>query len=448
MSNIKEGLKNSLNAIREMSIENNTAYHQYVPIIDDNTDIGTFGAPILNTPNLMNEFMTNLVQRIVYTKFEIRYFKNPLQVLEGDRIPLGAIGQEILVNPAKGRKFNVNDFAGLLAKYEADVKVQYTSVNMDLQYPVTVSRHKLKQAFVSWDALDSFITELTNSLYNGAYIDEYQFTKELVSGAYKANTAQIKQITAPTTEALAKEFITQARTLFLNFQTPSIKYNAWAKVGGYGKPVKTWTEASDIVFLVRNDIRAYLDVNVLASSFNIDKTTLLGNILPVDNFDIYDDDDNKIFDGTNIVGIIADKSWFRIKRQDMFLDEFYNANNRTWQYYLNLTKMYNYSLFANGVIFATELPNVTITELDYNNTKDVSIEVGASEGLDINVTPVTGNTPEIKYTINNTSIATVEKTSDRHVVVTGVAEGTAKLTAKAGNASTTVDITVTPKATE
>ena len=52
-----------------------------------------------------------------------------------DRIPLGYAGQEIYINPAKGRQYDVNDFAGLLVKYEADVKVQYTSVNMDLQYP-------------------------------------------------------------------------------------------------------------------------------------------------------------------------------------------------------------------------------------------------------------------------------------------------------------------------
>ena len=78
--------------------------------------------------------------------------------------------------------------------------------------------------------------------------------------------------------------------------------------------------------------------------------------MPIDNFDIYDDNETKIFDGSGILGIIADKSWFRIKRQDMYLDEFYNANNRTWQYYLNLTKMYGYSLFANGIILATAQP--------------------------------------------------------------------------------------------
>lgn len=445
MPNIKEGLKTSLNAIREMSIQNGTAYHQYVPIIDDNTDIGSFGSPILNTPVVMNEFISALVNRIVYTQFETKYFRNPLQVLEGDRIPLGYAGQEILVNPARGRKFNVDDFAGLLVKYEADVKVQYTAVNMDLQYPVTVSRHKLKQAFVSWDALDTFVGELSNSLYNGAYIDEYQYTKELVSGAYKSNQAQIKQITAPTTEDLAKQFVTEARTLFLNFQTPSENYNAWAKVGGYGRPIKTWTNPEDIVFLVRNDIRAYLDVNVLANAFNIDKTDLLGNILPVDNFDMYDDNGNKIFDGSKIVGLIADKSWFRIKRQDMFLDEFYNANNRTWQYYLNLTKMYNYSLFANAVIFATEVPEIPVTSLDFNAPEGITIaETGDKEGLDITVTPATANTPQITYESDNEEVFTVEADidNDRHCTITATGTGTANLTAKAGNVSTSVTVTV------
>ena len=442
---LTEGLKTSLNAIREMSIQNNTAYHQYVPIIDDNTDIGTFGTPILNTPTVMNEFVSNLVNRIVYTQFERKYFRNPLQVLEGDRIPLGYAGQEIYVNPAKGRKYNVNDFAGLLVKYEADVKVQYTAVNMDLQYPVTVSRHKLKQAFVSWDALDSFIGELSNSLYNGAYIDEYQYTKELVSGAYKSNQAQIVEITAPTTKELAEQFVENARTHFLNFQTPSSDFNAWKKVGGEGRPVKTWANAEDIVFLIRNDIRSKLDVQVLANAFNLDKATLLGNILPVDNFDIFDDESNKIFDGSNIVGMIADKSWFRIKRQDMYLDEFYNANNRTWQYYLNLTKMYNYSLFANGVIFATELPEVTITSLDFKAPDGITLEkVGDVEGLEITVNPAGGNNTKITYETDNAEVFTVvsDPDNDRECKVTATGVGVATLKAKAGNVEASVKVEV------
>ena len=438
---ITEGLKTSLNAIREISSE---IYHQYVPIIDDDTDIGTFGAPILNTPQVMNEFISSLVNRIVYTQFERKYFRNPLQVLEGDRIPLGYAGQEIFVNPAKGRKFNVDDFAGLLVKYEADVKVQYTAVNMDLQYPVTVSRHKLKQAFVSWDALDTFIGELSNSLYNGAYIDEYQFTKELVSGAYKSNQAQIELISAPSTEALAKTFITKARELFLNFQTPSSNFNAWAKVGGYGRPIKTWANPEDIVFLVRNDVRAFVDVNVLASAFNIDKAELLGNILTVDNFDQYDDDGTKIFDGSNIVGMIADKSWFKIKRQDMFLDEFYNANNRTWQYYLNLTKMYNYSLFANGVIFATSAPTVNATAIEVDND-EVTVGAGKTAKVTVKTTPFSAN-QAITVSSSAEAVATAS-ISGKVITITGVAsgqnaDGTATITVTCGNLTDTISVTV------
>lgn len=354
---VSEGLKTSLNAIREMAISEGKAYHQYVPFIDDTTSIEAFAQPILTNPVVANEFMSMLVNRIAYTMFEDKYFRNPLQVLEGDRIPLGETGQEIYVNPAKARRYNVEDFAGLLAKYEADVKVAYQKVNTDLQYCVTVSRHALKKAFVSWGDLEGFITQLANSLYNGMYINDFNNTKMIVANAYRENIAQVEVIDAPNTEAQAKAFVTKARTLFLNFQLPSTDFNAWAKQpDSYGNPVKTWTNPEDVVILVRNDVRAYLDVEVLASAFNMSKADLLGNILPVDNFDIYNDEGTKIYDGSKIIGIIADKSWFRIKEQDRYLDQFYNANNRTWQYYLNSTKMYGYSLFANGVILATEAP--------------------------------------------------------------------------------------------
>lgn len=434
---VTQGLKNSLNAIREISSE---IYHRYVPIIEDDTSISQFASPILEYADVRDEFLSNLIKRIVYTSFEIKYFSNPLQVLEGDAIPLGYAGQEIYVNPAKGRKFNPEDFAGLLAKYEADAKVQYMTINMDTQYPVTILRSTLKQAFVSWGDLESFIDQLSNSLYNGAYIDEYRFTKNIVASAYKENKAIIEQVTAPTTEALAKEFVTKARTLFLNFQSPSANYNAWHKMGGDGRPITTWTKPEDIVFIIRNDLRAFLDVNVLADAFNMGKADLLGNIITVDNFDVFDDDGVKIYDGSKIVGLICDRSWFRIKRQDMFLDTFYNANNRTMQYYLNLIKMYRYSLFANGVILATELPSVDVTDVDFENDT-ATIEAGKSIVENIVLTPVNG-TSSVTFTSSDTTKATVEKVSNTQVKITGVAEGNSTITASANGHSDTLTVTV------
>ena len=437
--NPNAGLITALNKMREMSVQENSVYHQYVPIVTDTTSISDFGNAILNVPVVMNEFVSKLVNRIVYTSFTSRYFNNPLQILEGDRIPLGYAGEEVYVNPAKGRQYNVNDFAGLLQKYEADVKVQYTTVNMDLQYCVTVTRHKLKQAFVSWDELERFIGELSNSLYNGAYIDEFQFTKALVSGAYKSNQVQVRVVDAPDTEAKAKSFVTELRNIYLGMALPSTEYNAWIKVGGYGRPVKIWSEPSDIVLLVRNDILAYLDVNVLASAFNMDKTSLMGRILPVDNFDLYDDNDEKVFDGSKILGFIGDSSWFRIKRQDMYLDEFYNANNRTWQYYLNLTKMYNYSLFANGVVIATEEPEVDITSLNFSPSS-VTVEVGESVTANVVTVPVNA-TQEISYEASGN--ITIEKIENKQIRITGTSEGSGTVTASVGNVSATLNVTVT-----
>ena len=441
--NPSQGLITSLNAIREASVSEGTIYHQYLPIVDENTDISAFGTPILNSTPVMNEFMNRLVNRIVYTSFENKYFNNPLQILEGDRIPLGYAGQEIYINPSKGRKYDVNDFAGLLVKYAADVKVQYTSVNMDLQYPVTVSRHKLKQAFVSWDNLDNFIMELSNSLYNGAYIDEFRFTKGLVSAAYSSNQVQYRTISAVSSEATAKTFVQTARELFLNMQLPSTEYNAWAKVGGYGREILTYSRPEDIVFLIRNDVRAYLDVNVLAEAFNMDKADLLGRIIPIDNFDQYDDNGTKIFDGSAIIGFIGDSSWFRIKRQDMYLDEFYNANNRTWQYYLNLTKMYNYSLFSNGIVLCTSAPSVDIVSMKFTESAGAKVTVGDDIELHIETTPFPANAT-ITYSSGTVANATVaaKEGNNKIAVVTGVKAGSSVITATAGNVTATYTITV------
>lgn len=437
---MNNALKTSLNALREISSE---IYHKYVPIIDDTTDISAFANPILDVPVVMNEFCDVLVNKLVYSQFESFTFNNPLRVLEGESIPLGYAGEHVYVNPAKGRGFNVNDFAGLLFKYEADVKVEYHTVNSDLQYPVTISRQQLKKAMTSWDNLAEFITSLSNSLYNGCYVDEFRFTKNIISGAYKENRGVIQTISAVSSEDTAKAFVEKARELFLNFQLPSTKYNAWAKNGGEGKPITTWTRPEDIVLIIRNDVRAKIDVQSLASAFNLSYADFMGNVITVDDFDSYDDDGNKVFDGSAIVGMIADKSWFKIKTQDMYMESFVNPNNRTIQYYLNVIRMYNMSLFANGVIFATAEPTVPATEVAFVEDGD-SIVVGGTTTLNVKTKPATAN-PTLTYSSSSSSIATVSG-DGKKVVVTGVGAGTATITVTDGTHSDTASVEVSTEA--
>ena len=433
-----DGLKTSLNQLREISSD---IYHKYVPIIDESTDIGQFANPIMSYPAVMNEFCDVLVNKLVYSQFESFTFNNPLRVLEGESIPLGYSGEHVMVNPAKGRQFNVNDFAGLLFKYEADVKVEYWTVNSDLQYPVTISREQLKKAMTSWTNLGEFITSLSNSLYNGCYVDEFRFTKGIISGAFKENRAVYEKITAVTSEATAKAFVEKARELFLNFQLPSTKYNAWAKNGGSGKPITTWTRPEDIVLIIRNDIRAKIDVQSLAAAFNLSYADFLGNVITVDDFDMYDDEGTKIYDGSAIVGMIADKAFFKIKTQDMYMDNFVNPNNRTIQYYLNVIRGYNMSLFANGVIFATDDPSVSSTAVEFIETS-ASVKAGEDIVLHVKTTPFTANNA-LTYTSSATTYATVGDETGKYVTVTGVAAGSSTITVSDGTHSDTLSVTVT-----
>jgi hypothetical protein len=443
---IPEGLRTSLNAIRETSIQDNTLYHRYVPEILPDTDIGSFSASIVADQTVANEFMTRLVKRIVYTQIENKTFRNKLKMLEGDRMPLGAIGQEIYINPIKGRRFNVDDFAGLLAKYEADIKVQYPAVNTDIQYPVTITREKLRSAFTSWSDLNDFITGISNALYNSAYIDEYRFTKNLVGNAYRTNSVQMQTVSALSSEANRKAFVKALRNAYLDFQEPSSNNNAWAKVGGYGNAVVTWSNPEDIVLLIRNDVLTDIDVEVLASAFNMDKTNFMGRVIAVDNFDKYDEDGNKTFDASAVLALIADKSWFRIKEQDMAMDEFYNANNRTWQMYLNMVKMYNYSVFANAKLIVTAEPTVKPTQITLVPST-ASVEEGKTVELKAVTVPAQANAT-ITYTTSAAGKATVAAKSGNNkiAVVTGVDEGSATITATVDNISGTSAVTVTASA--
>lgn len=353
-----EGLQTALNKMREMSVDNGSIYHQYVPVVTDSTTIGEFGAPILDTSNLdvLNDFV-GLLKKVVYTAVYNKTFNNPLAQLEGDRLPLGQFIENTTVNPAKARGFNVNDFAGILQKYEAEVAVEYLSVNSDLQYCVTLTRDKIRNAFTSWDNLEALISGYINSLYNGAYITRYNQTKALPVSAFKKGAIKYEVITDVTDEQTAKNLVRKMRADYSKFQIPSTKFNAWQDVKGEDAfALKTWSNPEDIIVMISADVESLVDVEVLARAFNMSMTDFLGRVIVVDDFNQYKEDGTLAVDGSMIKAVICDKSFFKIKTQDFALDSWFNPNNRTWQYYLNDVRMVNYSLFANAKVYTTAEP--------------------------------------------------------------------------------------------
>lgn len=441
--NPSTGLMTALNKMREMSVEEGSVYHQYFPIVTPDTNIGEWGQPIFgDNYQVTQEAFFGLLRRIAFAAVNTKLYRNPLTMLEGENLPLGYAGEEIYVNPVEGRQFNVNDFAGLLQKYEADIKTQILTVNMDLQYPVTLTRDKIRTAFVSWTELEAFITGIINALYNGAYIKRFQYTKALVPAAFKDNKVQYVVHQPVTNEATGKALAKELRKIHTLFQMPSTQFNAWAKIGGRGRPVTTWTDPEDIVLLIRADVMASVDVDVLAAAFNMDKANFLGRVITIDNFNLYSDTGRLVYDGSNITGIIADKSWFKIRTQDMALDQFFNASNRSWQYFLNDVRMYSYSLFANAVVLTTEAPSVPATAATFEDA-DVKMADGTTASAKLNVTPV--NTTDVPaFVSNDTSVVEVaaDPADPFTAVLTAKGAGTTTITATVGEETATLNVTV------
>lgn len=434
------GLQNALNKMREMSVESGSIYHQYVPVVTDSTTIGSFGLPILDPSNtaVLNDFVA-LLKKVIYTAVYNKTFNNPLAMLEGDRMPLGQFIEDVYVNPAKARGFNVNDFAGLLQKYEAQVATQYLAVNSDLQYPVTITREKIRNAFTSWDNLEGFVAGIVNSLYNGAYIQRYEATKGLVLAAYKGNNIQYETVSAVSDEATAKALVEKIRATFSKMQIPSTKFNAWNKVKGGELTLKTWSDPQDIVVLISADVDAKVSVQSLAYAFNMTEADFLARKIVVDDFTQYNEDGTVAVDGSAIQAVICDRAWFKIKTQDFAMDEFYNANNRTWQYYLNDTRMVNFSLFANAVAFVTSAPTIAATNLEAG-ASSLSLKAGETKKVLLTITPANA-TSSVTASSSASTYATAS-ISGRYVVIEGKTAGSATITVTANGHSDTISVTV------
>ena len=375
---------------------------------------------------MLNEFVTNLINRIGLTIIRNKTFSNPLSILRKGSMPLGTDIQDLYENPAEAEQYELSNtaMAKLLTITDPDTHVAYYRRNRKDLYTKTISRENLQGAFVSWEKFEQYISAITTSLYSGNYIDEFELTKSLVDGAYDNNKVIVETVSPVTDETSAKAFIKKCRSLFNKMKLPSTQYNAYSKFSGAKGTIKTWTEEDRFVLIVTSDVMAEVDVDVLARAFNIENTKFLGRVIEVDSFK-----------NEEIQAILCDESWFQIYENLMRFDEFYNARTMTWNEYLHVWQTYAICPFANAVVFATAQPKpaTAISVANVNVAKD------ATANVTVTLTP-SDATSELEFISGNETVFTVSATG----VVTGVSAGTGTLTVKTDNGlSDTATVTVT-----
>lgn len=325
-----------LNAVR---VEASAEYKANVPIATL-ANLQEVGNPIINYSVTANEFLNILVNKIVVTIVRRKMWKNPLSILRKEGMPLGMDIEEVYTNPAEAKAYDGTEtgMAELLKMNKPDVAVAWHRMNRQDKYTVTVNNDQLKQAFTSWANLDDFVGQIVDSLYNGNTIDEFRYTKAIVSSAVAAN--KIRTITAPmpVDTATGKQFQIALRNLSMQFTFPSTEYNPYQLMGG-AKPMTTWSAIEDQVIIIRADVAAAVGVELLSAAFNISYANYLAKQIIVDKFDGAD----------NTLAVLADTDAFEIREKLRQFASFFNPSALNWQYYYHAWDVFSLSPFHNTV---------------------------------------------------------------------------------------------------
>lgn len=371
-------------------IRNNASvdYRNYVPKADANDveSVRTIGAIIMDYPALQNEFLNALVNRIGRVMLTSKMYSNPIAFFKKGVLEYGESIEEIFVNIAKVQEFNPE-----IAEQEVfkrvvpDVRAAFHIMNYQKFYKATVTQEQLKQAFLSWDGVTDLIARIVDSMYTGANYDEFLVMKYLL--ARHILDGRVYPVTVPTVTAEnAKAIVTTVKGVSNKLTFMNSEYNPAA--------VRTFTEKSDQYMIVNSVFDATMDVNVLASAFNMDKAEFLGHRVLIDGFGDLDIARlGEIFAGdptyhepsqdeltalNAIPAVIVDKDWFMVFDMLTQFTEQYNGQGLYWNYFYHVWKTFSVSPFANSVLFVPGTPSVTSVAV---SPETASVPKGGSVSL-------------------------------------------------------------------
>ena len=438
-----------LNAIRNNA---NTNYRDYVPYATPDADsIREIGAVIMDNPQLQNEFLSALINRIGMVLLTSKMYSNPLAMFKRGTMEYGETIEEIFVEIAAPFQFDPAVAETEVFKREIpDVKSAFHVMNYQKFYKQTVQNEQLRQAFLSWSGINDLIAKIVDAMYAAASYDEFLTMKYMV--AKNIINGRLYPVTIPAaTAANASGIVTKIKDLSNRWTFMSSKYN----IAG----VHTHTPKDEQYLLINSDFDSIMDVNVLATAFNMEKAEFMGHRVLVDSFGDLDNDrlgelfkddptyteiDSDELEALDAIpAIMIDKTWFMIIDNLYKFTEQYNSQGLYWNYYYHTWKTFSVSPFANNAMFIPGTPSITSITLS-----PAEATATAGQSVAISATVVTANfAPQtVDWSVSvggaETEAATVSKTGIVTIASDAVSETEITVTA-----TSTYDSTVTGTAT-
>ena len=333
-----------LNAIRAVA---SAEYKGRIPTATQ-TNIQNIMTTIMDYSATKEEFTNTILNKIVRTKVLNKAYENSLKFFKKEPLPFGKTIEGVFVDLIKAKNFNENFGTGnneatsLLGKEKPTIKVEYYSENFKHKYKLSISDEQLKSAFMSADGLSQMTQGLIRSATSSAEYDEYMMIKTLI-GASVSKELEINNLFKLDENAQAKKITKTVQALVNKFRFMSTEYN---KQG-----VHTHCLPSECVIITTPDQLANLNVELLASAFNVPYAEMPSRIVVIDSFLKADGSDD-----TDTVCIVA----------DMDLVQFRNTLD-TWETFRNpdglMTNMFHHvwgSACGCGFVNAVKIKNKTM----------------------------------------------------------------------------------------
>ena len=289
-----------------------------------------------------NEFMKTLLNMIIKQVIHNKLFSNPLKSLKKGKKTLGDTIEEIYTNFIKADVYDQTGSA-LLQRKLPDTKTVFHRMNRKDSYKVTVNPEELFKAFASYDKLQSYIATIINTLYNSSEFDEFILTKQLIKQAYDNNAIVVVNVPDPLTSMdNGKEFIRIVKTVSGDMVFPNSNNNAYLTAQSEdNKPIITFTRKNEQVLIIDNPTNVSVDINVLASIFNMSVAEF--NETKKIVIDAFPDPD--------VRAALVDEAFFQIYDDLLMFRDFENPEGLYKNYYLHVWQTLAYSPLVNAVIF-------------------------------------------------------------------------------------------------
>lgn len=400
-----------MNVIRQNA---SLQYQNTVPVVETAVDIPRVGEKIYGTPALANEFINALVNRIALVRIKSATFNNPYRDLKKGYIEFGETIEEVFVNIARVRDFNVEkaderEFKRTLA----DVRAAFHVINWKVQYPITIQDEDLRQAFLSIDGVQDMIARIVDAVYTAAEYDEFLLFKYLL---IKAIThGQMHEVVVDSTADFNENAVAfRGASNMITFM--SDKYNE--------RGVKTTTPKENQYIFMDAMFNARFDVMTLAAAFNMEQADFMGRLKLIDKWDEFDNErfeqiraesdyiepitDEELAMMNNVVAVLIDEEWFQVYDNNNKMTEKYAASGMYWNYFYNVWKTVSNSPFSNAIVF-------TDAAITPENPASIKIKV---ESRDVDPksgtvtlilmadpsTPITSGTPKLMQTETATAV--------------------------------------------